>query len=80
MYRTEHEYIAPVAQEQQFAAAPPPMPIPRRSRSRSRSQLITDDDRTSRGAESFVFGSNEPAEEPTFTIDMQETNGCGNDF
>lgn len=50
VYTTEHKI--PLATPEKFT----PVPTPRRTRSRSRSQVsrFTDDDRTSRGAESLV--------------------------
>lgn len=68
VYRTEHEYIIPLAQQEVF---PKPTPVPR-SRSRSRSQIspLTDDDRTSRGADSIAFDDGSK-----YVIEMKETNG-----
>lgn len=49
VYRTEFE-IPPIATPEKFT----PVPTPRRTRSRSQISRLTDDDRTSRGAESLV--------------------------
>ncbi|CAK1553980.1 unnamed protein product [Leptosia nina] len=58
VYRTEHEYIIPQAQEMVTDASPAP---PKRTRSRSsREPSLYDDDRTSRGAESLILDSNLP--------------------
>ncbi|XP_055688515.1 uncharacterized protein LOC129793017 isoform X2 [Lutzomyia longipalpis] len=49
VYRTQHEYPVPLATPETFT----PIPTPR-SRSRSQTSRITDDDRTSHGAESLI--------------------------
>lgn len=52
VYRTEHEYPIPLAHPETLTMTPTP-PITRRSRSQI--SRITDDDRTSHGAESLAF-------------------------
>ncbi|XP_055702484.1 uncharacterized protein LOC129801446 isoform X3 [Phlebotomus papatasi] len=49
VYRTEHKYPVPLATPEHFT----PIPTPR-SRSRSQASRLTDDDRTSHGAESLI--------------------------
>lgn len=69
VYRTEHNYIIPLA---------PITPPPRRARSRSRSQtsaLTEDDDRISHGAESYLFDEEPAANEEKFIVEVKETNG-----
>ncbi|XP_062544547.1 uncharacterized protein LOC134211574 isoform X1 [Armigeres subalbatus] len=60
----------PLAQEESFTT---PLPTPRRSRSRSQLSKF-DDDRTSRGAESYIFGAEDNAL-VKLAIDMSESNG-----
>lgn len=61
----------PLAQEESFTT---PIPTPRRSRSRSQLSKFMDDDRTSRGAESYIFGAEDNAL-VKLAIDMSESNG-----
>ncbi|XP_037034496.1 uncharacterized protein LOC119073249 isoform X5 [Bradysia coprophila] len=62
VFRTEHEYV-PLVQPETFTT---PTPTPR---SRSKASPLTDDDRTSRGAESLAF------DETKFSTDLKEVNG-----
>ncbi|XP_055611430.1 trichohyalin isoform X1 [Uranotaenia lowii] len=68
-----HLYRAdvPLAQEESFTT---PLPTPRRSLSRSQMSKTFDDDRTSRGAESFIFGADDNALVKN-SLDMSESNG-----
>ncbi|XP_021699592.1 uncharacterized protein LOC5576979 isoform X9 [Aedes aegypti] len=61
----------PLAQEESFTT---PIPTPRRSRSRSQLSKFMDDDRTSRGAESYIFGAEDNAL-VKLALDMSESNG-----
>ncbi|XP_065077200.1 uncharacterized protein LOC135700598 isoform X1 [Ochlerotatus camptorhynchus] len=61
----------PLAQEESFTT---PLPTPRRSRSRSQISKLNDDDRTSRGAESYIFGAEDNAP-VKHNIDMSDSNG-----
>lgn len=63
VFRTEHEYV-PLVQPETFTT---PTPTPR-SRSKA-SPFTTDDDRTSRGAESLAFDDTKPS------TDVKEANG-----
>lgn len=54
VYRTEFE-IPPIATPEKFT----PIPTPRRTRSRSQISRLTDDDRTSHGAESLLHDAHE---------------------
>lgn len=67
VYRTEHNYIIPLA---------PITPPPRRARSRSQTSALTEDDRISHGAESYIFDEEPAANEEKFIVDIvKETNG-----
>lgn len=61
----------PLAREESFTT---PLPTPRRSRSRSQISKAFDDDRTSRGAESYIFGAVDSAM-MKHSMDRSESNG-----
>ncbi|XP_001841693.2 trichohyalin isoform X6 [Culex quinquefasciatus] len=61
----------PLAREESFTT---PLPTPRRSRSRSQISKAFDDDRTSRGAESYIFGAVDSAMVKR-SMDLSESNG-----
>lgn len=66
VYRTEHNYIIPLA---------PPITPPRRRRSRSQLSGLTEDDRISQGADSYMFDEEPAVNEEKFIIDVKDGNG-----
>lgn len=67
VYRTEHNYIIPLAQE--------PIPMPRRARSRSQTSALTEDDQMSHGGDSYIFDEEPAANEEKFLVDVKEGSG-----
>ncbi|GAB0099871.1 hypothetical protein DMENIID0001_157620 [Sergentomyia squamirostris] len=75
VYRTEHEYprvAPPLATPEHFT----PIPTPRRSRSRSQTSRITDDDRTSHGADSLISDAHIHVDYfPKNELDLRDSSG-----